>query len=311
MSSLLVSDARYPSAAATAPVAALALRLTGDLRKWTAGYGPGLADKAFEAMALSAAVIAPWSDAKSLRLPARAAIWLYGVDDLIDVDASSLAEVDDTLARCISVASGGPRDESHPVLAALSDLYADMREQPLYPGVHELWVEKFTSCMQGMRYSWQTGREQTEAKPSLSEYLEHADSILKWITIINFWIATAGPDLLDHLDVLIPAGDDTSVIIRLANDVATSAREQREGIGNAVLLVGKEQVLAELSRRRSTLDQRLASLLAIGYTPALILTRSAEWAMSFYGVTDFRTAIDANASASPSASTSTSQRRPD
>jgi hypothetical protein len=299
MSSLLIAETQYPSAAATAPVAALALRLTGDLRKWTAGYGPDLAEKAIEAMALSIAVIAPWSDAESLKLPARIAVWLYGVDDLIDVHTVGLEEVDDALARCVQVASGGPRDDSHPVLASLSDICADLREKPIYPDLSALWAEKFASCMQGMRYSWLIGREQAAAKPSLAEYLEHADSILKWITILTLWICTAERDILDQLDVLIPAGDDTSVIIRLANDVATSKREQREGIGNAVFLVGARQVRAEISRRRRALEQRLAPLIEIGYTPALILTRSADWAASFYGVADFRAAVDGDDSDEP------------
>jgi hypothetical protein len=279
--------AGLPRADELAPFAVLALRLLADLRAWSAGYGPDVADKPLEAMALSAAAIAPWSDAGALRLAARSAVWLYAVDDLVDVRARSLADVDHVVERCVSVARGGPRDDSHPVFAALCDLQRELEGKPLYGALSALWAQKFESCMRGMRYAWQVGRGEL-AQPSIGQYLEHADSILKWITVITFWGGTAGPDLPRHLDVLVPGANEASVAIRLANDLATAARERREAVANATSLASPDWIRAELGRRRGRLHRRLGPLLAEGYRPALILTRSVDWAMGFYGLADFR-----------------------
>lgn len=285
-----VSGARVAAAEDLAPYALLSMRLLADLRAWSVGYGDDVAGKPLEAMALAVAAIAPWSDSAALRLAARTAVWLYAVDDLVDVRASSLAEVDEVLARCIAVVSKGARDESHPVFAALCDVQRELESKPLYCALEALWVRKFESCMLGMRYAWQVGRGEIP-RPSIGEYLEHADSILKWITIVTLWAGTAGPDLPRHLGVLVPCADDVCVAVRLANDLATSARERREGIANATALASPDWIRAELGRRRRRVRSGLGPLAAGGYPPAVILTRSVDWAMRFYDLADFRDAV--------------------
>jgi terpene synthase-like protein len=278
-------------AADCAPLAILALGLLGDVRRWSAQFESGLADKYPEAMSFAVAAIAPWSDVESLSLFARMSVWLYGIDDVIDTEANSLDEVDDVLATCVSIASGGDRDDSHPVYSSLADLYAGLRRKPIYPDLHGLWTDKFDSCMRGMRYSWRFGRGQIN--PTIGEYIDDAHhGILHWINTLTFWISTADREILQHLDVLIPAADDLSVIARLANDLATSAREKREGIGNATLLASTSWIMEEIARRREAVGRRLAPLLDAEYGPALFVTRAADWAVAFYRVIDFRAATD-------------------
>jgi hypothetical protein len=288
----MVRHASYDPAIDTCvSVTVLSLRLLADLRRWTAAYGPDLTGQHLETMAWSIACIAPWADAESLTLPARVAVWLYAIDDVIDVEASAIEDVDDALTRCVSIASGETRDESRPVFAALCDICDELRTRSLFGDLSELWLDKFGESMRGMRFAWVLGKDRAQSL-SIDSYLEHAASILKWITILALWVCTADSEITRHLDVLVPAAWDVVVAIRLANDLATSAREAREGIGNAVQVASQDWIRGEVTRRRSEVHRRLAPLVSGGYGPAVILARSVDWAVAFYGRADFRVAAD-------------------
>jgi uncharacterized membrane-anchored protein len=81
-----------------------------------------------------------------------------------------------------------------------------------------LSVEKADRCLEGVRYDWITGRTGDNGRgPSgIKQYLAHADNVLLWLLYFPRWV---NDDLLDHLDV--PALDDITLAVRLANDLDT------------------------------------------------------------------------------------------
>ncbi|MGH3849266.1 MAG: hypothetical protein ACRDRT_06135, partial [Pseudonocardiaceae bacterium] len=224
---------------------------------------------------------------------ARMSVWTYAFDDYIEQEVSSLTELDDMLCRCGTIVRTGIPDDSHPLLAVLSRWQADLMKQPLYPALAALWAQKFDDDLRGVRYDWVTGRAREKsagAVSSVEEYLDHADSILAWMVHFPRWIYGGDARILDYLDVLIPALDEFTYVLRLANDLATIFREKNQKGQNNVLMYGvsPEWVRAELAERMTSGRRHLAPLLAEDHLSAHGLIRLAEWAVSFYELADFR-----------------------
>jgi hypothetical protein len=278
------------SAGQCAQVAVLALKILADVRGWVAQHSV-LATAPLEAMAIAAASISPWRSAAELRSGARFSVWTYALDNHVERDIDDLAELDDLLDRCCAVACGQTADHGNPLLSALSDWHQEFRQGPLYLPLLDVWSEKFRLAMRGFRYDWTAGRARSQGHSlRVDDYLDHAEGILVSVTHMPLWIIDDRPDLVDHLDVLLPALSDTVTAIRLANDLATYSWEREQDNQNNILMYGvsPEWVRAEITRRTTAVAQRLAPLCARNYLPATELVRHAEWSTSFYALADFR-----------------------
>ncbi len=283
----------YPSAAECVPIGALVLRTLSDLERWAAEHLPSFPGLPLASMALGEAVMGPWATAEQLRPCGRVAVWTYAIDDHVEHDVTSAAELDDLFDRCRAVVCTGRRDDGHPVLASLSGLQATLAAQPLYPALATLWERRFDACLRAMRYDWIVGRRREDhAGPvsSIDEYLANADSILIWMVHLPRWIVYGDPGLTDRLDILIPALEDVTVAVRLANDLSTYVWEKQEKGQNNVLMHGAspDWVRAEISARMESVRQRMAPLAAEGFRPAVGVLRLAEWSVGIYALTDLR-----------------------
>jgi hypothetical protein len=173
----------------------------------------------------------------------------------------------------------------------LSDWHGEFRRGRLYPDLSPVWNEKFQLALHGIRYDWITGRARSQShRPSVKDYLAHADSVLVGVTHLPRWIAGDQHSLVHSLDVLLPALSDTVVAVRLANDLATYSWEREQDNQNNILMydVSATWVRAEIARLTTAVAERLAPLCARNYLPAVELARHAEWSTSFYESADFR-----------------------
>jgi hypothetical protein len=280
-----------PSAGQCAPITLLALKILADLRTWVEEHPP-LAGVPLEAMAMTTAIISPWRSPAELRLPARMCIWTYAFDDHVEQDIDNVGDLDDLLDRCRMIVCDDRTDHGTPLLSALSDWHRELRGNPLYPALSQVWEEKFGMALQGIRYDWITGHGHPhEHQRHAAEYLAHADSILVGMTHLPRWITSDRHDLIDHLDVLLPAFSDTVVAIRLANDLATFSWERRQSHQNNILMyddVSPDWVRAEIARKTTSIVQRLAPLSERQFPPAVEMVRHIDWATTFYALADFR-----------------------
>jgi hypothetical protein len=280
-----------PSAGQCAPIALLALKILADLRIWVEEY-PSLAGVPLEAMAMTTAMISPWRSPAELRLPARMCIWTYALDDYVEQDIENVADLDDLLDRCRMIACDGHADRGTELLSALSRWHRELRRHALYPALSHVWEEKFRMALHGIRYDWIAGRVDADKQRSrVDEYLAHADSILVGMTHLPRWITSDRHDLVDHLDVLLPAFSDTVIAIRLANDLATFSWERRQDHQNNILMydgVSPDWVRSEIGRRTTAIVQRLTPLSERHYAPAVEMVRHIDWATTFYALADFR-----------------------
>lgn len=279
----------FPSAARCVPIAMRSLGVLADLRSWLAGPAAGLRNLPIEAMAISAATIAPWRSVAQLRAVARMYVWTYALDDHVEQVVASLPELDDLFARCLAIVHTGRSDTSHPILTALSSCQQDLSAQPLYPALADLWAAKFASDLEAVRYDWLVSRGDIP-RTDIRDYLDHASSVTLWMNHFPLWATADDAALLDHLDVLVSAVDDLTVVVRLANDLATFHRESRAGDNNILMYPGvtPAQVRTELARRAESATRRLSTLLDRDFPPAVELIRLLEWSTVFYSCGDFR-----------------------
>ena len=290
---MVVTTDVFPAAGLCVPLGRLAEAVLADLRRWAAGHLPGYENLPLFGAAFGSAVVGPWATPDQLRLPARMALWAYAFDDHLEQRVTGRGELDDLVGRCLDVVHTGRADTGGPLLTSLSAWQRELARQPGYPPLAALWREKFASCLRGHHYDWVAGRARERGNPAgdVDEYLDHADSISLWLVNLPRWVAYGGDDLPAHLDVLVPAVDDLSVAVRLANDLATIDRERNEPGQNNILMydgVSPDWVRARLAERLTSMRQRLAPLVADDYLPAAGVVRLSEWAMGSYRGADLR-----------------------
>lgn len=290
-----MTDGPFAPAGRCVPIALLGSATLADLQRWTAEQLPGLEYLPLAAIAFGEGVIAPWAHAKDLRLTGRMAVWAYALDDFVEREVSEVGELDAFFARCNAVVHTGQRDDGHPLLACLSTWQEEAAALPGYPALATVWADEFASCLRGHRYDWVVGWARERGEPTgsdVGEYLDHADSSAIGQVHVPRWIAYGGAELPDRLDVLLPALHDASLATRLANDLATMARERDEPGANNVLMYGVTQdwVRDELTARLTAVRQRLASLVEENFLPAVGVVRMAEWSVGIYARNDMRLA---------------------
>jgi hypothetical protein len=287
-----------PAAGLCVPLVTLAEAVFADVRSWTAAYLPGYEDLPLLGAAFGTAVVGPWATPDQLRLPARMVAWAYAFDDHLEQKVTDRDELSELIDRCNAVVHAGQPDTGNPLLTSLSAWQHELAQLPGYPPLASLWEEKFARCMRGHRYDWTAGwaREQGSAAAAgitldVDEYLDHADSISLWLVNLPRWVAYGGDDLPKHLDVLVPAVDDLSVAVRLANDLATIDRERNEPGQNNILMydgISRDWVRNQLTNRLTLIRRHLNPLIAKDFLPAVGIVRLSEWSIGIYDGTDLR-----------------------
>jgi uncharacterized protein YgfB (UPF0149 family) len=270
--------------------AALALALLADSRAWLAAQPPQFDHVPVEAMAISGAAVGPWRPPAEVIPCMRMYLWIFAFDDYVETVApGDAAQLDGLMRRIAGVVRGG-RDDSHWLLTTLSDLQADLAEWPLYPALAGLWIEKFDATLDSTRWEWEMALSERPDDVDLRDYLAHADSISAWVSVLPRWITYGGDGLLDHLDALVAALAEYVVADRLANDLASFARERDQPGTDNVLHYGvsSDWVQAEIARRVQAVHRLLDGLVAEGFGPAIELVRETEYATTFYAMAEFR-----------------------
>jgi len=285
-----MSLGRAASGREAAGIAALALALLANSRAWAAAQSPEFSRVPVEAMAISGAAVSPWRTPAEVIPCMRMYLWIFAFDDYVESFApGDGARLDDLMRRCAGVVRGG-HDDSHWLLTTLSTWQRDLAARPLYPALSGLWIEKFDSMLSSMRWEWEAGRSGRRDDAGLREYLAHADSIAAWVTVLPRWITYEGDGVLDHLDTLVAALGEYVIADRLANDLASFARE-RDQLGNNNVLsygVSPDWVKTEIARHVNAVHRLLDKLVADGVGPAIELVRETEYATTFYEMAEFR-----------------------
>jgi hypothetical protein len=283
-----MTDTMFPPVDQCVSVMSKGLAALGDLERWMAKHHPGYSGRTMASLALGEAGIGPWATEEQLFLPTRMAMWVIVLDDDLEQEATELDQVDELVDRCNAVVRTGQRDDSHPLTASLSGWQQEAAELPTYPALSSLWEKSVARTLDGYRYNWAAGwaRDTGTTPPGLTmdveEYFAHVGSSAIGQVHVPRWLTYGGEDVLEHLDVLLPALEDTHFVCRLANDIGTISRElSQPGHGhNNILMydgVSEDWVRDQLDSRLASVRSRLAPLLADGDLEAIGILRLAEW----------------------------------
>jgi hypothetical protein len=237
---------------------------------------------------MTATAVMPWADDDQLNFFARVCSWLNAADDLMEAQLGSEAEGRTTVDRLKSVIDGDRLNDMSPLERALADLHADVTAGAHYAELGPLWREKLVSMLECNLRLCEAALAISRGAipPTLDEYLDLADGYGRAFAVVSLWLVAGEPELPAHLDRLIPALIESQKSGRLANDLATHAREQATEMNALRLGIP----IAQLRERRDQHDRRfralLESLLLTSKPSAVALDRLTTYARKFYALSD-------------------------
>ncbi len=187
----------------------------------------------------------PHLSAKSIATRVKATIWIPAFDDLLDRNLLPLGEIEAILHECLGVAclSVKPSASASTYAAALLDIVNELSQQPLWHDLHAHWAVSLSQVLEASMYEYWLQRrlrtgEPVGPLPLIDEYLFYAR---KSMAISYLWITSL---ILEHDQTFIPAltqlvslAEQCSQVMRLANDLATHARETSEGGVNSIVIL--------------------------------------------------------------------------
>ncbi|WP_432981218.1 terpene synthase family protein [Dactylosporangium sp. CA-233914] len=240
----------------------------------------------FSTIALANTFCAPWLTADQLRPANRITMWIFGVDRLMDLLATSRGEIDSIVARCLAVVDGAPAPPDDPLAGFLADIRAELATSPAFPQLAEIWQDDVRRMLASMVRDWEWKAAPDAPLPTLDEYLAQAEFGYS-LVFLSHWIATTGAPVTD-IDDLVAAGRLVQQIIRILNDYGTYHRDVTWGDVNVLLLgVGREIVDARLVALIEEAELRLAPLMATNRPLAIFLSRHITFNQGFYGLADY------------------------
>ncbi|TYB45563.1 terpene synthase family protein [Actinomadura chibensis] len=234
---------------------------------------------------LARAVVAqaPGSTAALLAHEARASLWVFPVDWLIDTRASSREEVRGLRRRCLDVAAGADPGPGDAVGAFLAELRDGLDAFPAFAERRPLWRRHLDAMLTAMvrEWEWRFTRG-ADDPPTFEEYRNNADNFgSTWVNVVH-WTVHDDPGVAECLPELVAASQHVQEALRLFNDLATWKREKGTGDLNALRLVSPDVLrrrIGELLTECAALIDALAGRCPAG---ADYLRRQLRFSDAFY-----------------------------
>jgi hypothetical protein len=245
----------------------------------------------FSTVALANAFCAPWLTARELRIANRASLWAFALDWLIDYLATSRAEVDDIVGRCIAVANGAPPTDDDHLGRFLAELRADLAAAPAFELLRPIWIEELRLMLEAMarEWDWQATRAGGgTALPTFEEYLDNSDNICFSFVFVSHWILNSPPPPVAGVAHVRAAGREVQRVIRLLNDLGTYQRDVNWGDLNPLMLdVTREDVERRIAVLVGQCRELLRPVRADHPRLAEFLDRYIGFNAGFYRLTDY------------------------
>lgn len=244
----------------------------------------------FSTIALANTFCAPWVTAQRLRAANRITMWIFGVDRLMDHLATSRAEIDEIVTRCLAVADGGPAPDGDPLAAYLAEIRDELATAPAFAALGEVWRVELRRMLASMArdWEWKAARAADPAAPlpTLDAYLEGAEFGYSLVYVSHWIFTTDGP--VSDVDELLAAGREVQRVIRLLNDFGTYHRDVSWGDVSALLLgVPRDEVSDRLEQLIERCRRLLAPLGEQHRPLAVFLERHIDFNRGFYGLADY------------------------
>ncbi|SEF87820.1 hypothetical protein SAMN04489712_102357 [Thermomonospora echinospora] len=279
-------------AVAAGRLAALVVDLDRDLADCAAAYADLYPDPPFEPSLFTKVAQAiggqgPWHSAAQLRISNRTSAWIFALDWIMDHAAGSLAEIHDTVARCLAVGDGddpAPGDRLGQFLAELRDVLA---ATPAWSRFGPVWREELRLMLEGMarEWEWKDAHARGEAGlPTYERYLDNADNFGSVWGNVAHWMHVGAPATLDHMEPLREVSRQAQKVLRLLNDLATWHRDRAWGDLNALMLgVDPQFVIAHITALTEHCHRMLEPLRDRCPQGAVFVARQLGYSTGYYG----------------------------
>jgi hypothetical protein len=246
----------------------------------------------FSAIALASAFGSPWATSDQLTVAARASLWIFVSDWVLERVAKSRDEVHQIVRECLAVADGGVPSGETSIACVLGDIRDELAEAPAFTARRSLWRDRLRRYLvaNAREWEWNAARAATggAVRPTFQEYLDNADNCgSSWVNV-SHWIYTADSRAVAHLDEIMVASDEAQRVLRLLNDLATYERELGFGDLNALVLGADRAEVAELMTALVARFRELVMPLRAGCPQqAVYLERQIGYNTGFYRVNDY------------------------
>lgn len=308
-------DGELQKAVEAGRTAALAADCQRDLRKWADSYPVLFSARPFDPRLFSTVALAnafgvPWESADRLRIAARASLWVFAADWVVDYVAKTRVEVETVVRECLAVPEshgpgvppGSARDGTGPSPAAelarcLADIQSDLATVPAFDVHKGLWRDQLRRYLTAMAREWEWkalftagGRAPGTGSgmPDFERYLANADNFGSSLVNVAHWIFTGDERTFAHLDELWTVSEEVQRVLRLLNDLATYERDLTWGDLNSLMLgVDRAIVTKRIAAIVEDCRELLGPLRKTCPVDALYLERQIGYSTGFYGVTDY------------------------
>jgi hypothetical protein len=251
------------------------------------GFDPAF----YSSIALANTFCAPWLPADRLRMASRITMWIFAVDRLMDIVATSQGEIDDVMLRCAAIVDGADPQPDDALATYLAEIRDELATSPAWPHLHHVWREELHRMLASMArdWAWQSARDSGagEQLPSLDSYLDQAEFGFSAV-FVSHWIANTDEHADRDVAALLEAGRQVQRVIRILNDYGTYRRDVNLG-DVSVLLLGVPR--ADVDRKLASLIEhchRLLEPLKKRRLPlALYLERMIAFNTGFYALADY------------------------
>jgi hypothetical protein len=244
---------------------------------------------AFQGLALAVATAAPTLDTCELVTLAKLGAWICAIDDVIDdaaIDDAALTErieQYEMLARYLHCAELA----FDPIARMFCDVRDELQRAPLAARLWPLFSKQLSQSLRAMHWARSAARaKRAGADVSVDDYLIHAaDSICVGVAATAAAMFLGEDALLAHLPCFLGAQRHASILVRIANDRATWAREQSEGAANILLFLERRDeapLTARVRAEQRWLASVLGQLRAVAPDTAAFVANFTDFFLTMY-----------------------------
>jgi hypothetical protein len=219
--------------------------LTSLMEGWTLRYS-FIRPVRISQTALVIATVMPQLAQSCSTLMTKLTLWVFGVDDMIDEGAFSLAELQERIIeQWYLIANGSSHNgivDSDELATMLSEIRKDLSEYRLFEPLCEHWSANVRFLVEAMAKEYQYGLQYNTsgacALPSLDRYLQHgiySSGVPLLASTLS--IILNDPSVGQCIDSINEPIECASAAMRLYNDVQTFEKETQESKINSVLIV--------------------------------------------------------------------------
>ncbi|MBB5110052.1 terpene synthase family protein [Streptomyces spectabilis] len=206
---------------------------------------------------------APSADTSALITHTRFALWIFAVDDLFDSRMMDVPALGCFTTTCTATLAKEPISHPDPLHRDLAGIRDEIALYSLSAPLADLWKEGVVAMLHGMlneaHWADMYHLHGPSTLPGLSRYLRSGYLSIGTPPYVRTVLATLGDaSTPQYVPGLLRLEREASLVVRLANDLRSEAKEAVEGNINSVLILQQQALARGLPPADALRDARRA-----------------------------------------------------